>query len=336
MIEEEVNSLAERIPANFQMGVATSAWQIEGSSQLRGRSIWDEFADIPGKIKGGATADPACDHLNRLEEDLDLLTWLGVDAYRFSVSWPRIMPSGEGGVDQRGLDFYDRLIDGLLARDIAPVLTIYHWDLPTALESKGGWNWEGISESFALYTEVLAKNFSDRISRWLTLNEPWCSAFLGYADTVMAPGKGDPAAGFEAAYRLLTAHGSALQVLRRYGAKEIGIALNLTTFIPEDPGANLAAQHMDSIMNRLWLDPLAGRGIPQDLITATRDITDWSFVNSTELAAIAEPIDWLGINYYTPPEFPLPLREQSASLPLIRPCALSLAPRQLFSPLLGS
>ena len=128
MREEEINSLAARIPANFQMGVATSAWQIEGSSQLRGRSIWDDFADIPGKIKGGATADPACDHLNKLEEDLDLLKWLGVDAYRFSVSWPRILPLGQGGVDQRGLDFYDRLIDGLLARDIAPVLTIYHWD----------------------------------------------------------------------------------------------------------------------------------------------------------------------------------------------------------------
>lgn len=295
-----IDALARRIPREFRIGTATSAWQIEGSSQSRGRSIWDDFSAIPGNILDGATGDPACDHINRWEEDLDLLSWLGVDSYRFSVSWPRILPVGVGVVDQSGLAFYDRLVDGLLARNIDPIITVYHWDLPSALEAKGGWNWDGIGDAFAEYTEVLAKKFADRGSMWATLNEPWCSAFLGYADTVMAPGKGDPAAGFEAAYRLLTAHARSVEVLRQHKAKDVGISLNLTSFIAEDEGVKAAAHHMDGIMNRLWLDPLAGQGIPADIIENTKDITDWSFVNDSDLACVGAPIDWLGINYYTP------------------------------------
>lgn len=295
-----IDQLAHRIPADFRIGTATSSWQIEGSSQSRGRSIWEDFAAVPGNIRDGATADPACDHINRWEEDLDLLAWLGVDSYRFSVSWPRVLPTGTGKVDVSGLAFYDRLIDGLLARDIEPVLTIYHWDLPSVLEARGGWNWDGIGESLAQYTEVLAKKFADRVSMWATLNEPWCSAFLGYADKVMAPGKGNAAAGFEAAYRLLTGHAKSVEVLRQYNAKNVGIVLNLTTFIAEDDGAKVAAHHMDGIMNRIWLDPLAGRGIPLDIIEATKHLTDWSFVNESDLAAVSAPIDWLGINYYNP------------------------------------
>jgi beta-glucosidase len=294
------DKLAQRIPTNFRLGVATSSWQIEGSSQLRGRSIWDDFASVPGNIKDGAVADPACDHVNRWEQDLELLNWLGVDTYRFSISWPRVLPDGIGKIDQSGLAFYDRLIDGLLARNIEPVITIYHWDLPSALEAKGGWNWDGIGDVFAEYTEVLAKKFADRTAMWATLNEPWCSAFLGYADKVMAPGKADAAAGFQAAYRLLTAHSKSVEVLRQYHAKNVGIVLNLTTFITEDEGAQAAARHMDGIMNRLWLDPLAGRGFPTDIIESTAHLTDWSFVNESELAAVAAPIDWLGINYYAP------------------------------------
>ncbi|HEX7404388.1 MAG TPA: GH1 family beta-glucosidase [Candidatus Nanopelagicaceae bacterium] len=295
-----INELAKRIPSNFRMGAATSSWQIEGSSHIRGRSIWEDFAAVPGNIRDGAQADPACDHVNRWESDLDLLSWLEVDSYRFSISWPRVMPNGTGKIDHSGLAFYDRLIDGLLARNIEPVITIYHWDLPSALEEKGGWNWEGISEAFAQYTEVLAKKFVDRTAMWATLNEPWCSAFLGYADKVMAPGKGDPAAGFEAAYRLLVAHAHSVEVLRQYHAKNVGVVLNLTTFIPEDEGAEEAAHHMDGIMNRIWLDPLAGRGFPSDIIDKTKHITDWSFIKESELALIAAPIDWLGINYYSP------------------------------------
>lgn len=295
-----IDELARRLPADFRIGTATSSWQIEGSSQSRGRSIWEDFASIPGNIRDGAQADPACDHLNHWEEDLDLLAWLGVDSYRFSVSWPRVLPTGTGKVDEAGLGFYDRLIDGLLARHIEPVVTIYHWDLPSALEARGGWNWDGIEDSFAQYTEVLAAKFSDRVSMWATLNEPWCSAFLGYADKVMAPGKGEPSAGFEAAYRLLVGHARSVEVLRKYNARNVGIVLNLTTFIAEDDGAQAAAHHMDGIMNRIWLDLLAGRGIPLDIIENTKHITDWSFINESELASISAPIDWLGINYYNP------------------------------------
>jgi beta-glucosidase len=295
-----IAELAPRIPSDFRIGTATSAWQIEGSSQIRGRSIWEDFAAVPGNIRDGSRADPACDHINRWEEDLDLLAWLGVDSYRFSVSWPRVIPDGTGKIDEAGLGFYDRLIDGLLLRNIEPVVTIYHWDLPSALEAKGGWLWEGIGDSLAHYTEVLAMKFADRISMWATLNEPWCSAFLGYADRFMAPGKGDAATGFEAAYRLLVGHAKSVEVLRRYHAKEVGVVLNLTTFIAEDERAQAAVQHMDGIMNRLWLDPLAGRGIPLDVIENTKHITDWSFVKDSELDLIAIPIDWLGINYYNP------------------------------------
>ncbi len=295
-----VDALAGRVPKDFLFGTATSSWQIEGSSQTRGRSIWEDFAAIPGNIRDGATADPACDHVNRWQEDLDLLAWLGVDSYRFSISWPRVLPNGIGEVDAAGLGFYDRLIDGLIARNIAPVVTIYHWDLPSALEARGGWNWDGIEDSFAQYTEVLASKFSDRVSMWATFNEPWCSAFLGYADKIMAPGKGEAAAGFEAAYRLLVAHARSVEVLRQHKAKNVGIVLNLTTFIAEDEGVKAAADHMDGIMNRLWLDPLAGRGLPADIVEKTRDITDWSFVKESDLKAVAVPIDWLGINYYNP------------------------------------
>ena len=297
---DSIEALAHRIPPDFLIGAATSSWQIEGSSTTRGRSIWDDFSAVHGNIKDGAMADPACDHINRWEEDLNLLSWLGVDSYRFSVSWPRVLPHGVGETDDAGLAFYDRLIDGLLSRNIEPVLTIYHWDLPSALEAKGGWNWDGIGDAFAQYTEVLAKKFSDRVSMWATLNEPWCSAFLGYADKVMAPGKGDPAAGFEAAYRLLVGHAKSVEVLRQYDAKDVGLALNLTTFIAEDEGAKAAAHHMDGIMNRLWLDLLAGRGIPSDIMENSRQFTDWSFINDSDLAAISRPIDWLGINYYNP------------------------------------
>lgn len=295
-----IDSLAQRIPPDFRIGAATSAWQIEGSSQSRGRSIWEDFSAVPGNIRDGATADPACDHVNRWEEDLNLLSWLGVDSYRFSVSWPRVIPSGVGEIDHAGLAFYDHLIDGLLARRIEPILTIYHWDLPSALQTHGGWNWDGIADAFAQYTEVLAEKFSDRVSMWATLNEPWCSAFLGYADRVMAPGIGDAAAGFEAAYRLMVAHARSVEVLRRHNANNVGVVLNLTTFIAEDNGARPAANHMDGIMNRLWLDLLAGRGLPTDIVENSREFTDWSFVNNEDLASISAPIDWLGINYYNP------------------------------------
>jgi beta-glucosidase len=297
--EERVGSLAKRLPSDFVVGTATSSWQIEGNLEGRGSSIWEDFARA-GKIKDGSTGEPACDHVNRVGEDLELLKWLGVDSYRFSFSWPRIMRTGEGALNSEGINFYDRLIDGLLERGIKPAATVYHWDLPSTFGDQGGWTWEPIADKFADYAAVLADKFADRVDSWATLNEPWVSAFLGYATDIHAPGANDSARGLEAAYRLLLAHGRGIEALRANGAKNTGLVLNLTSMIAEDEGTLDAAKIMDGLQNRLFLDPVAGRGIPADVIEATKHITDWSFVKASELAEIATPIDWLGINYYTP------------------------------------
>jgi beta-glucosidase len=291
--------LASRFPKNFTLGAATASWQIEGDSAGRGRSIWDDFADVPGNIKDGTKADPACDHVNRLDEDLDLLATLGFAAYRFSVSWPRVMPGGRTP-SAKGLDFYDRLIDGLLSRGIKPALTMYHWDLPSELEAEGGWNKRGIEEDFYNYANLLASRYADRVDRWATLNEPWVSAFLGYATKIHAPGLGDPAKGLEAAYRLMTAHAAGMTALRENGAKNAGTVLNLTSVIADSPSVENVADYVDLLQNRFWLDLLSGRGLSDLLLERTRDITDWSFVSQSQLSEIAKPIDWLGINYYTP------------------------------------
>lgn len=294
-----IHNLSQRIPSEFILGAATASWQVEGDSQGRGRSIWDDFADVPGNISDGTKADPACDHVNRLEEDLDHLAWLGVDAYRFSVSWPRVMPQAKGP-SEKGLGFYDRLVDGLLARNIKPVLTLYHWDLPSELEAIGGWNGKDIHKHFADYTDLVASRLGDRVAMWATLNEPWVSAFLGYATKIHAPGHGDPAKGLEAAYRLMTAHASGLQVLRSHNLENLGVVLNLTTIIAEDKEVEQVADFVDLLQNRFWLDLLAGRPMDQILLDMTKGITDWSFVDPELTKKIAAPIDWLGINYYTP------------------------------------
>ncbi len=295
----EAAPLAQRLPQGFVLGAATASWQIEGDSGGRGRSIWDDFADVPGNIKDGTKADPACDHVNRLESDLDLLKSLGLDAYRFSVSWPRVMP-GAKAASEKGLDFYDRLIDGLLERNIMPALTLYHWDLPSELQAIGGWTNPEIHKYFADYATLLGEKFADRVERWATLNEPWVSAFLGYATKIHAPGLGNPAAGLEAAYRLMTAHASGAAALRATGAKNVGTVLNLTTAISDDPQVDHIADYVDLLQNRFWLDLLSGRGLDPLLIERTKQFTDWSFVLDEQLNQIANPIDWLGINYYTP------------------------------------
>ena len=293
------NTLAKRLPQGFVLGAATASWQIEGDSQGRGRSIWDDFAAVPGNIKDGTKADPACDHVARLDQDLDLLANLGLDAYRFSVSWPRVMP-GAKTKSASGFDFYDRLIDGLLARGISPALTLYHWDLPSELQQIGGWNNPNIDDYFGEYAAALGERFADRVERWATLNEPWVSAFLGYATKIHAPGLGDPASGLEAAYRLMTAHASGAKALRAAGAKNVGTVLNLTNVISESPAVDHIADYVDLMQNRFWLDLLAGRGIDPKVIEHTKQFTDWSFVSDQKLREISTPIDWLGINYYTP------------------------------------
>jgi len=287
------------IPPDFDMGIATSSWQIEGDVAGRGRCVWDDFAEQPGAIVDGATGEPACDHVQRLGEDLELIAWLGVDSYRFSFSWPRVLPEGTGPVNYAGLDFYDRLIDGLLERGIAPVATLFHWDTPSALETAGGWTARSTAEAFAEYAGVLADRYADRVARWATLNEPWCSAFLGYAAGYFAPGRKDPDAALAAAYHLMLGHGLAVRRLRDAGARNVGIVLNIIPTYAEDPQMASAAQHVDGIQNRLWLDLLAGRGIPADLRENCAHLTDWRFVREQDLPVIASPIDWIGENYYS-------------------------------------
>jgi len=294
-----IDNLSKRINSDFIFGAATASWQIEGDSAGRGRSIWDDFADVPGNIKDGSKADPACDHVNRYQEDLDLLANLGVDAYRFSFSWPRVKP-GNANVSEAGMDFYERLIDGLLARGIKPVATLYHWDLPSELEQRGGWLNKDVYGHFADYAELMSAKFADRVEMWATFNEPWVSAFLGYATKIHAPGLGLPAAGLEAAYSLMVSHGHAMEALRSNGAKNAGIVLNLTSVIADDAEVSHVADHVDALQNRFWLDLLAGRGIDQKLVGATASVTDWSFVSQEDVEKAAATIDWLGINYYTP------------------------------------
>lgn len=288
-----------RLPADLTMGFATAAWQIEGSVASRGRSIWDDFADTPGKVKDGVTGEPATDHVRRLEEDLDLLAWLGVDAYRFSVSWPRALPQGRGEVSGEGIGFYDRLVDGLLARGIKPVATLYHWDYPSALQAQTPWHVRESADLFADYAETVGRHLGDRVDRWATLNEPWCTAFLGYASGIHAPGETDGGRSLNVAYNLMVAHGKALERLRALGLRNLGIAPNIIPIHAEDEESEPAARMVDGLQNAFWLDLLAGRGIPQHVVDGTRHLTDWSFVRDEDLPLISAPIDWIGENYYT-------------------------------------
>ena len=294
------SEVSSRIPKDFLFGAATSSWQIEGSSNTRGSSIWDDFVKVPGAIVDRATADPACDHVNRLEEDLDLLSRLGVGTYRFSVSWPRVLPGGKSVVDQKGIGFYDRLIDGLLERGIKPSLTLYHWDLPSEIQAQGGWASESIYDLFQHYTDVVSAKFADRVFSWATLNEPWVVAYLGNAAGIHAPGIKDPATSLEVAYRLMVASGKAIEVLRSNKANNPGIVLNLTTIIADDDQIQDAARHIDNLQNRFWLDLLAGRGISDEIIDSTKQFTNWGFVDDAGLQAAANKIDWMGLNYYSP------------------------------------
>lgn len=289
--------MAIDFPPGFELGVATSAWQIEGDVSGRGRCNWDDFSELPGAVVDGATGEPACDHVHRLEEDLDLLTWLGVDAYRFSISWPRAMDGDR--LRPEGIDFYDRLIDGLLARGIRPVATLFHWDLPSELEAAGGWPHRDTAYRFADYAAAMGERYADRVDRWATLNEPWCSAFLGYCSGYFAPGRKEPGASLAAAYHLILGHGLAIERLRSAGARNLGIVLNVIPVISETESMDAATRHVDAVQNRIFLDLLAGRGIPADLRESASSVTDWSFVREDDNPVLSAPIDWIGENYYS-------------------------------------
>ena len=290
-------------PADFVWGVATSAFQIEGAYEADGRSfsIWDTFCRTPGKVHNGDTGDVACDHYHLWERDLDLIKRLGVNAYRFSVAWPRVVPEGRGAVNEKGLDFYDRLVDGLLARGLKPYCTLYHWDLPQVLEDKGGWVVRDTAYAFADYAEEVVKRLGDRVASYATLNEPWCSAYLGYGNGHHAPGYSDQKMSLAATHHLLLAHGLALPRMRQRAPKaEHGIVLNLAQVYPETESAEdaAAAERFDMLNNLLYLDPLFKGRYPQELVDNLGALIPE--IHEGDLKTIAAPLDFLGENYYTP------------------------------------
>lgn len=291
-------------PNDFMWGAATAAYQIEGAADEdgRGRSIWDTFSHTPGKVLHGDTGDIACDHYHRIGEDLDLLQELGAKAYRFSVAWPRIQPDGSGSANQEGLDFYRRLVEGLRQRNIEPMLTLYHWDLPQALEDKGGWASRDTSERFAEYAGIAYESLSDAVSYWITLNEPWVSAWLGYGMGAHAPGHADTEKALSATHHLLLGHGLALERMRSMGGddNQIGITLNLSPVRPSrdrEPDRE-AARRVDGNANRLYLDPIFRGSYPEDMVEHYAQDSDFSFVQDGDLGLISAPVDFLGVNYY--------------------------------------
>ena len=296
-------------PPGFVWGTATASYQIEGAAREDGRtpSIWDTYSHTPGRVVGGDTGDVADDHYARYREDVAIMRELGVGSYRFSVAWPRITPQvterGLGPVNEAGLAFYDRLVDELLGAGIAPAATLYHWDLPQALEDAGGWTNRATAERFAEYAEVVAARLGDRIGTFITLNEPWCSAYLGYASGVHAPGRTEPASALAAVHHLNLAHGLATAAVRRAAPlAQVALTLNLAWVRPASdlPADADAVRRIDGLQNRVFLDPTMRGEYPADVLADTASVTDWAFVRDGDLELIAQPIDALGLNYYSP------------------------------------
>ncbi len=296
-------------PKGFVWGVATSSYQIEGAwdEDGKGESIWDRFSHTPEKVFNGDTGDVACDHYHRWRDDVALMRELGLQAYRFSISWPRVLPQGRGKVNQAGLDFYDRLVDALLAADIEPYVTLYHWDLPQALQDEGGWPQRSTAEAFVHYADVVSRTLGDRVTHWITHNEPAIVAYLGYWWGQHAPGLRDAAAALATTHHLLVSHGWAVPIIRQNSPQaEVGITLDPIPAEPASPSrADYdAARSFDGLFNRWFLDPLYGRQYPADMIAEyieagyiPADGMPW--VQPGDLEAIAVPTDFLGINYYT-------------------------------------
>jgi beta-glucosidase len=294
-----------RFPDGFLWGVATSAYQIEGSVDADGRgpSIWDTFTHLPGRIEDGSTGTVACDHYRRWREDVDLIASLGVNAYRFSLAWPRLFPAGDGVREARGFAHYDRLIDALLERGIAPVVTLYHWDLPQALENRGGWRSRDTAERFAEYARACFEAYGDRVPYWLTINEPWIVGLLGHRLGLHAPGYRDDLCGEVTVFHhLLLAHGRAVQEHRAAGSPgQIGLAPNLMPHYPAAESDADACRGSDGYVNRWFLDAIFRGAYPDDQRERyERLIGALGFVRDGDLATIAAPADYLGVNYYAP------------------------------------
>ncbi len=296
---------ARLLPPGFELGVAMASYQIEGAVHEggRGTSIWDTFSHTPEKVARGDHGDVACDHYHRYPEDVALMADLGVDAYRLSVAWPRIQPDGRGPVNQAGVDFYSRLVDELLGHGITPLVTLYHWDLPQALEDAGGWPLRDTALRFADYAVALQAALGDRVNRWITLNEPFCSSVLGYGTGRHAPGVKDAGASLAAAHHLLLGHGLAVRALREHDADaSYGITLNLepVSALTDRAVDREAADRSLVLSNLLFTDPVLGGTYP----AAARDLwsasSDFSFLREGDLEVTSTPLDFLGVNYYFP------------------------------------
>jgi beta-glucosidase len=289
-------------PGRLAWGVASAAYQVEGAATEDGRgpSIWDTFAARPGAVVDASDGAVACDGYHRVDEDADLVAGLGVDHYRFSIAWPRVQPAGSGAIETRGLDFYDRVVDALLHRGVAPMATLYHWDLPQPLEDEGGWLNRDTAERFVDYAAVVHDRLGDRVDVWATHNEPWCTAYLGYASGRHAPGRTEGGRAHVAAHHVLLSHGMAAARLHDAGADTVGIALNLTPVWAERPEAATVADGVDAIRNRIWLGPLVDGAYDEGTLRVAPVLADPSVVRDGDLALVRGSADWIGVNYYTP------------------------------------
>jgi beta-glucosidase len=295
-------------PEGFLWGAATSAYQIEGATREdgRGESIWDRFAATPSKVEDGSNGDVACDHYHRSRSDVALMKRLGLQAYRFSIAWPRVVPSGHGAVNAAGLDFYSRLVDDLLEHGIEPFATLYHWDLPQRLQDEGGWANRATAEAFTEYADAVSRKLGDRVKQWITHNEPWCASMLGYQTGRHAPGLTDWPTALAASHHLLLSHGWAVPVLRANSrSAKVGITLNLCPAVPASGSRedHDATRHFDGHFNRWFLDPLYRGSYPSDVVAdyverGYLDPLKLRFLETNDLKAIATPTDFLGVNYY--------------------------------------
>ena len=297
-----LQELAARFPPGFVWGVATSAFQIEGAAveDGKGPSIWDSFCRQPGVIADNSDGDIACDHYHRWADDLDLIASLGVGAYRFSVSWPRVRPGGSGAWNSKGLDFYDRLVDGLLARGVTPYLTLNHWDLPDELQARGGWADRDTVHRFVEYSRGMAARLGDRVASITTHNEPWVMSILGHENGIFAPGVKDRATAMQVSHHLLLSHGLALQAMRTQGCQaKLGIVLNLAPLQPATDSAPDKAKTRleDGLLLRWYMDPLFKGSYPDDVLAHLG--ADAPHVQAGDMAAIGTPMDYLGVNYYS-------------------------------------
>ncbi len=298
------DTTALHFPDDFAWGLATASYQIEGAvnEDGRGPSIWDTFTHTPGHVVNGDTGDVACDHYHRYREDVALIRDLTASVYRFSLSWPRFQADGRGELNPAGVAFYDRLIDELLDAGIRPWITLYHWDLPQALEDAGGWPERATAYRFAEYAAAVHARFADRVADWTTLNEPWCSAFLGYASGHHAPGRQEPAAAVRAAHHLMLGHGLAVEAMRSSRPDlRYGITLNL---YPTDPATDHpadvdAARQVDGVSNRIFLDPILRGHYPDDVLADLDPITGREHIQPGDEKQIGLPLDVLGVNYYS-------------------------------------